>query len=289
MGSHAPVFQGTTRGGGKEALSSVRKGLGKGALGGGHGIDSETLCREMGGRVIWSHCAPRICRQNSNLCIFPPREPIAITRLVKGLNVPKMPQNFGSLGNPTPADTALPQGAGISRLGPASVFFIVPPPPTHPRLSKSLGLSFFHSWPGEAEATDRSPEGVQRGEREGSEAAWHGPRPSFGGRGRTRQRHCAPAALLAGWVDAASQPFHLQFSFRRLCLPALLLSRVSQLLGLSAPGSLALCLTHLSRPWTPLSLPTFHLVPGSLPGFFSASLTTQPPQLSLSGSCTISV
>ena len=110
--------------------------------------------------------------------------------------------------------------------------------------------------------------GARRREGEGSEAAWHGPRPGFGGRGRTRQRHCTPAALLPGWVAARSQPFHLQVSFRNLCLPALLLARVSQLLGLSAPVSLALCLTHLARLWTPLSLPTFHLVPGSLPRFF---------------------
>lgn len=33
--------------------------------------------------------------------------------------------------------------------------------------------------------------------------------------------------------------------------------------------SLAACPTRLVRLWTPLSLPTFHLVPGSLPGFFS--------------------
>lgn len=202
---------------------------------------------------------------------------------------PKCPKTLGVLATPPQRIQLYPEAQGSLDVARRVFFLSSPPHPPPPRLSKSLGLSFFHSWPGEAEATDRSPEGVQRGEREGSEAAWHGPRPSFGGQGRTRQRHCAPAALLPGWAAARSQAFRLQFSFRHLCLPAPLLSRVSQLLGLSAPGSLALCLTHLSRPWTPLSLPTFHLVPGSLPGFFSASLTTQPPQLSLSGSCTISV
>lgn len=168
---------------------------------------------------------------------------------------------MGVLANPSRGTQLLPQGARISGRGLASVL-IVPPSP-------NLWGSAF-SIPGQVRPGQPVGTHIHRGRRggaaqegEGAEAAWHGPRPGFGGWGQTRQRHCAPAALLPGGVAARSQPFHLPVSF-----PPSLPPCPAPLPGLSAPVSLAVCPTRVARLWTPLCLPTFHLVPGSLPGFF---------------------
>lgn len=56
-----------------------------------------TLSRNGAQRNLESLRSPNF-RQNSNLCIFPVRRrTTAITRLVKGLNVPKCPKTLGVL------------------------------------------------------------------------------------------------------------------------------------------------------------------------------------------------
>ena len=137
-------------------------------------------------------------------------------------------------------------------------------------LPKSLGLSFLHSRPGEAGAAGRAPtftgvdEGAQR--RRGGRGGRLARSAAGFRRPGTRRRHCAPAALLPGGVAARSQPFHLPVSFRHLCLPALLRSRVSQ------PPCLWPSVRHESRVSGRLCLsPPSILFLGLSPGFFCVS------------------
>lgn len=66
--------------------------------GGGYESGLETIYKE------WAGISSGICGQNTHLCIFPEREPKAITRFSKGLYVPKC---FRTWANP-PGDTRRP-------------------------------------------------------------------------------------------------------------------------------------------------------------------------------------
>lgn len=174
---------------------------------------------------------------------------------------PNAPKTLGVLANP-PRGTQLLYPKAHGSLDVAWPVFLSSP------LPKSLGLSFLHSRPGEAGAAGRAPtftgvdEGAQR--RRGG----RGGRLARSAAGFRRPGPNSPAPLRSGCASP-----------RRGCRPIATISPSglfppslppcpAPLPGLSAPVSLAVCPTRVARLWTPLSLPTFHLVPGSLPGLF---------------------
>ena len=156
-------------------------------------------------------------------------------------------------------------------------------------LPTSLGLSFLQSWPGEAGAAGRAPTftGVDEGAQRRKGRARRPPGTVRGQVSAAGAKLASATAFRLRFSQAGLPPDRNHFTFRSL-------SAISASLPCSAPGSLSPRvsgrLSDTSRASLDASVSP-HLPSCSWvsPRVFSASLTAQPPQLSLSGSWTISV